>query len=109
MVFRRTRLSKWALMLVAVILPSNILLYHSSVQLYLDIHIGKEVVFGSLLDLVVVLPALMYAAFRLSKKQLAGFVVFGLVLARSILPEAHFAQYTILLYAGLAVEVIVVM
>ncbi|VXB53044.1 conserved membrane hypothetical protein [Bacillus sp. 349Y] len=109
MVFRRTRMSKWALMLVPVILLCNILLYQSSVQLYLDIHISKEVVFGSLLDLVVVLPALMYAAFRLSKKQLAGIVVFGLVLARFILPEAYFAQYTILLYAGLAVEVIVVM
>ncbi|MEI2666021.1 beta-carotene 15,15'-monooxygenase [Rossellomorea sp. LJF3] len=104
MVLRNSKWSLWALALLTLVLLSNVLLYQPIVQQFLAIELESGAVLGSLVDLVIISPALAYAAFKVSKKQAAGFVVFGLVLARVIIPEEYFAPYTILLYSGISFE-----
>lgn len=104
MVLRNSKWSLWALALLTLVLFSNVLLYQPIVQQFLVIEIDRGAVLGSLVDLVIISPALAYAAFKVSKKQAAGFLVFGLVLARVIIPEEFFAPYTILLYSGISFE-----
>ncbi|MCA1055677.1 hypothetical protein LCM10_11835 [Rossellomorea aquimaris] len=104
MILRETVLSKWALLLLALVLLSNVLLYQTAVQDVLRIDMESGIILGSLLDMVVVAPILAYAAFRVSKKQVIGFMIAGLVLARFMIPEEFFAPYTILLYAGVGFE-----
>lgn len=106
MVLRETKLAKWAIALLGVVLLSNLLLYQPVVQRFLSIELESGVVIGSLLDLMVISPILVYAAFKLSKKQVVGLMVFGLVLARFIIPEELFAPFTILLYSGIGLEVL---
>ncbi|MGM0854863.1 MAG: hypothetical protein ACQEWI_20005 [Bacillota bacterium] len=105
-VLRETKLAKWAIALLGVVLFSNLLLYQPVVQRFLSIELESGVVIGSLLDLMIISPALAYAALKLSKKQAVGLMVFGLVLARFIIPEELFAPFTILLYSGIGVEVL---
>ncbi|RBP03424.1 beta-carotene 15,15'-monooxygenase [Rossellomorea aquimaris] len=106
MVLPETKLARWAIALLGVVLLSNLLLYQPLVQQFLSIELESGVVIGSLLDLMIISPALAYAAFKLSKKQVIGLMVFGLVLARFIIPEELFAPFTILLYSGIGVEVL---
>ncbi|WP_034762385.1 hypothetical protein [Rossellomorea vietnamensis] len=104
MVLRNSKWSLWALALLTLVLFSNVMLYQPIVQQFLAIELDRGAVLGSLVDLVIISPALAYAAFKVSKKQAAGFVVFGLVMARVIIPEEFFAPYTILLYSGISFE-----
>ncbi|MCA1060634.1 hypothetical protein LCL96_16990 [Rossellomorea aquimaris] len=104
MVLRNSKWSLWALALLTLVLISNVLLYQPLVQQVLAIKLESGVVLGSLVDLVIISPALAYAAFKVSKKQAVGFVVFGLVMARVIIPEEFFAPYTLLLYFGISSE-----
>ncbi|OXS63711.1 hypothetical protein B0G93_102137 [Bacillus sp. V-88] len=104
MVLRNSKWSLWALALLTLVLFSNVMLYQPIVQQFLVIELDRGAVLGSLVDLVIISPALAYAAFKVSKKQAAGFVVFGLVLARILIPEEFFAPYTILLYSGISFE-----
>ncbi|KPL60404.1 hypothetical protein [Rossellomorea vietnamensis] len=104
MVLRDSKWSLWALTLLSIVILSNVLLYQPVVQQFLAIELEKGVVLGSLMDLVVISPVLAYAAFKVSKKQAAGFMVFGLVIARVIIPEVFFTPYTILLYFGISLE-----
>jgi hypothetical protein len=106
MVLRETKLAKWAIALLGAVLLSNLLLYQPVVQRFLSIEMESGVVIGSLLDLMIISPVLAYAAFKLSKKQVVGLMVFGLVLARIIIPEELFAPFTILLYSGIGLEVL---
>lgn len=108
MVLRETKLAKWAIALIGVVLLSNLLLYQPVVQQFLAIELESGVVIGSLLDLMIIFPLLAYAAFKLSRKQVIGLMVFGLVLARFIIPEELFAPFTILLYSGIGLEVVFV-
>ncbi|MGR3763199.1 hypothetical protein [Rossellomorea sp. NS-SX7] len=104
MVLRETVFSKWAVLLLGFVLMSNVLLYHPVIQEALMIEMESGLILGSLLDMVVVAPILIYAAFRVSKKQVIGFMIAGLVLARFLIPEEFFAPYTMLLYAGVGFE-----
>lgn len=104
MVLRDTRWASWALALLSIVILCNVLLYQRAVQQFLAIELESGAVLGSLVDLVIISPALAYAVFKVSKKQAVGFVVFGLVLARIIIPEEFFAPYTILLYSGISFE-----
>ena len=106
MVLRETKLAKWAIALIGVVLLSNLLLYQPVVQRFLAIELESGVVIGSLLDLMIIFPLLVYEAFKLSKKQVIGLMVFGLVLARFIIPEELFEPFTILLYSGIGLEVL---
>jgi hypothetical protein len=104
MILRQTVFSKWAVLLLGLVLLSNIILYQPAVQNALMIELQNGVILGSFLDMVVVAPLLVYAAFRVSKKQIIGFMIAGLVLARFLIPEEFFAPYAILLYAGVGFE-----
>ncbi|WP_156142481.1 hypothetical protein [Rossellomorea aquimaris] len=50
MVLRETKLAKWAIALLGVVLLSNLLLYQPVVQRFLSIELERGVVIGSLLD-----------------------------------------------------------
>jgi hypothetical protein len=104
MVLRETVFSKWAVLLLGIVLMSNVLLYQPSIQEALMIELESGIILGSLLDMVVISPILIYAAFKVSKKQVVGFMIAGLVLARFLVPEEFFAPYTMLLYAGVGFE-----
>ncbi|MCR8849811.1 hypothetical protein NQ095_15435 [Rossellomorea sp. SC111] len=104
MVLRDTKWASWALALLSIVILCNVLLYQPAVQQFLAIELESSAVLGSLVDLVIISPALAYAAFKVSKKQAVGFVVLGLVIARVIIPEEFFAPYTILLYSGISFE-----
>ncbi|TMU85178.1 beta-carotene 15,15'-monooxygenase [Bacillus sp. BHET2] len=104
MTLRETKWASWALALLSVVILSNLLLYQTVVQQFFAIELEDGVVFGSLIDLVIISPVLASAAFKLSKKQAVGLMVFGLVIARVIIPEEFFTPYTILLYSGIGVE-----
>ncbi|WJV29493.1 hypothetical protein QTG56_21640 [Rossellomorea sp. AcN35-11] len=60
MVLRDTKLAKWALGLLAVVLLSNWLVYQPMVQQFLSIELEMEVVIGSMVDLMMISPALAY-------------------------------------------------
>ncbi|MBW3112152.1 beta-carotene 15,15'-monooxygenase [Bacillus sp. MCCB 382] len=104
MVLRNSKWSLWALALLTLVLFSNVMLYQPIVQQFLVIELDRGAVIGSLVDLVIISPALAYAAFKVSKKQAAGLIVVGLVMARVLIPEEFFAPYTILLYSGISFE-----
>ncbi|MEL3972741.1 hypothetical protein AAEO50_10655 [Rossellomorea oryzaecorticis] len=104
MVLRETSFSKWAVLLLGIVLMSNVLLYQPFIQEALMIELESGIILGSLLDMVVISPILLYAAFKVSKKQVIGFMIAGLVLARFLVPEQFFAPYTMLLYAGVGFE-----
>jgi hypothetical protein len=104
MILRQTVFSKWAVLLLGLLLLSNFMLYQPAVQDALMIELQNGVIFGSFLDMVVVAPLLVYAAFRVSKKQIIGIMIAGLVLARFLIPEEFFVPYAFLLYAGVGFE-----
>ncbi|XXM72161.1 hypothetical protein ACQ0QQ_21235 [Lysinibacillus sphaericus] len=83
---------------------SNIMLYQPYIQDAMMIELQNGIIFGSFLDMAVVAPLLVYAAFRVSKKQIIGFMIAALVLARFFIPAEFFAPYAILLYAGVGFE-----
>jgi hypothetical protein len=104
MILRQTVFSKWAVLLLGLVLLSNIMLYQPYIQDAMMIELQNGIIFGSFLDMAVVSPLLVYAAFRVSKKQIIGFMIAGLVLARFLIPEEFFTPYEILLYAGVGFE-----
>jgi hypothetical protein len=104
MILRQTGFSKWAVLLLGLVLLSNIMLYQPYIQDAMLIELQNGVIFGSFLDMAVVAPLLVYAAFRVSKKQIIGFMIAGLFLTRFLIPEEFFAPYEILLYAGVGFE-----
>jgi len=109
MVLRQTSFARYSLILLAILLLGNALLYHPSFHQGLSIELELGMIIGSLVDMVIVAPILAYAAFKLSKKQLIGLMVLGLVAVRFLVPEELFAPFTMLLYMGLAIEGLVVL
>ncbi|SES29726.1 hypothetical protein [Psychrobacillus sp. OK032] len=100
MVYRKTRKANLALAFLLLVLTTNFLLYHSGVPDFLSLSLNSGVAIGSLIDLAIVAPVLVYVAFKISIKQTIGLMVFGLVLAKFIIPDE--------LYAGLALEALLV-
>lgn len=109
MVYRKTKYANVAITLLILVLVSNFLLYQSSVQNFLSIPLTSGVAIGSLIDLAIVAPLLMFAAFKISIKQTIGLVLGGLVIARFYIPAELFAPYRGILYAGLSLEALLLL
>lgn len=92
MVYRKTKYANIAIALLFLVLSTNFLIYQSSVQDYLSLQLNTGAVVGSLIDLAIVVPLLMYAAFKLSIKQTIGIIVAGLVIARIFIPNEFFPR-----------------
>lgn len=104
---RQTNYAKWAFALLLLVLSSNFLLYRSPLS---DSVIPDEtfwLVAGSLVDLAVISPLLMLAAFRLSTKQFIGFIATGFIIARFLIPELYFKPFTFMFYIGIAFEALI--
>ncbi|MFJ8063493.1 beta-carotene 15,15'-monooxygenase [Psychrobacillus sp. NPDC096426] len=109
MVYRKTRKANLALAFLLLVLTTNFLLYQPGVQEFLTLQLTSGVVIGSLIDLTIVAPLLVYAVFKTSFKQTIALMVLGLVTVRFIVPVELYAPYKGVLYAGLAVEGILVL
>ncbi|WKA54127.1 beta-carotene 15,15'-monooxygenase [Planococcus shixiaomingii] len=107
LVRRQTNYSKWALLLLVLVLSSNLLLYRSPFSTIIIPDEAFWVVAGSLLDLAVVSPLLLLAAYRLSAKQFIGFIATGFIIARFLIPELYFEPFTFMFYIGIAFEALV--
>lgn len=108
MVYRKTRKANLALAFLLLVLTTNFLLYQSGVPDFLSLPLTSGVAIGSLIDLAIVAPILVYVAFKISIKQTIGLMVFGLVLAKFLIPDELYAPYRGLLYTGLALEALLV-
>jgi len=108
MVYRKTRKANLALAFLLLVLTTNFLLYQSGIPDFLSLPLTSGVAVGSLIDLAIVAPILVYVAFKISIKQTIGLMVFGLVLAKFVIPAELYAPYRGILYAGLALEAMLV-
>ena len=109
MVYRKTRKANLALAFLLLVLTTNFLLYHSGVPDFLSLPpLTSGVAIGSLIDLAIVVPILVYVAFKISIKQTIALMVFGLVLAKFLIPDELYAPYRGILYVGLGLEALLV-
>ncbi len=108
MILRKTRFAKIALFLLLLVLVSNFLLYLPEISSIFSIQLTSGVALGSLIDLAIIAPLLFFSAFKISIKQTIGFMVAGLILARLIVPYELFVPYIGVLYAGIAIEILLI-
>lgn len=109
MVYRKTRKADLALAFLLLVLTTNFLLYHSGIPDFLSLSLTSGVAIGSLIDLAIVAPILVYVAFKISIKQTIGLMLFGLILAKFLIPAELYAPYRGILYTGLALEALLVL
>lgn len=108
MVYRKTKYANIALALLFLVLSTNFLIYQSTVLDYFSLQLNTGAVVGSLIDLAIIVPLLMYVAFKLSIKQTIGIIVAGLVIARIFIPNELFTPFTGILYAGITIEILLI-
>ncbi|WP_144510685.1 beta-carotene 15,15'-monooxygenase [Bacillus sp. FJAT-22090] len=109
MVYRKTRKANLAIAFLLLVLTTNFLLYQPGIQNSLALRLTNGAVIGSLIDLTIVAPLLVYAAFKISIKQTIALMVSGLVLARILVPVELYAPYKEVLYVGLSAEGILIL
>ncbi len=108
MVYRKNKYANMAVALLFLVLSSNFLIYQSTVLNFFSIQLNTGAVVGSLIDLAIIVPLLMFVAFKLSIKQTIGIMVAGLVIARLLIPNALFTPFTGILYAGITIEILLI-
>lgn len=104
MVLRTHRFRYLTLTFALLVVLSNFLLYQPFIQQKVTGPLQAHVVWGSLLDLVIVLPLLLFATFQMGWKHVLAASVLGLFGARLLVPEEFHALLTPLLVAGIAFE-----
>ncbi|WP_404407189.1 hypothetical protein [Jeotgalibacillus malaysiensis] len=104
MVLRQTRFSKPALAILFFLITTNIMLYQPAIQRKLSISLERGVVLGSMIDLLVVMPLLAFAAFRIEKKHVIGVLLLGLLMVKLLVPASFQEMVTPVFYTGLAFE-----
>lgn len=107
LVMRQTNYAKWALALLILVLISNFLLYRSPLSTMVIPEETFLMVSGSLLDLALVAPLLVLAAFRLTIKQFIAFVAGGFIFARLLIPKYYFEPFEVFFYVGLGLEALI--
>ncbi|MFD1032949.1 beta-carotene 15,15'-monooxygenase [Metaplanococcus flavidus] len=106
-VMRQTNYAKWALAMLLLVLTSNFLLYRSPLSSMIIPEETFWLVVGSLVDFAIVVPLLLLASFRLTFKQLIGFMAGGFVMARFVIPTLYFEPFAVLFYIGIGLEVLI--
>lgn len=108
MVYRKTKYANVAVALLFLVLSTNFLIYQSSVQDFFSLQLNTGAVVGSLIDLAIIVPFLMYAAFKLSIKQTIGIILAGLLIAKILIPDELFIPFSGILYAGVTIEILLI-
>ena len=108
MVYRKTKYANIAIALLFLVLSTNLLIYQSTVLDYFSVQLNTGAVVGSLIDFAIIVPLIMYAAFKLSIKQTIGIIVAGLVMARILIPKELFTPFTGILYVGISIEILLI-
>jgi len=98
----------WISLLIMVLL-SNIMLYNTQLGASILPAETKGVVFGSLLDLILVMPLLfMLSKRKFSIKTAILTAATGCILARILIPNVILKPFMAVTWAGIAIEVIVI-
>lgn len=98
----------WISLLLMVLL-SNIVLYNTQLGTNMLPAETKGVVFGSLLDLIIVLPILfMLSQRKFSIKTAILTAATGCILARVLIPNAMLKPFMAVTWAGVAIEVVII-
>lgn len=95
MVYRKNKYANMAVALLFLVFSSNFLIYQSTVLDFFSIQLNTGAVVGSLIDLAIIVPLLMFVAFKLSIKQTIGIMVAGLVIARFLFSHLENTQDSI--------------
>lgn len=109
MVYRKTQTANIALAFLLLVLLSNFLVYRPQVQDFFSLQLNSGVAIGSLIDLAIVAPLLVYAIFKISFKQVMGLMVGGLVIARFFIPSELFSPFKGILYLGIVFEALLIL
>lgn len=104
MVLRQNRFSKPALTILLCLISTNIMLYQPAVQKSLSISLERGVILGSMIDLLIVMPLLAFAAFQIKKKHVIGVLLLGLLMTKILVPSSFQDMVTPVFYTGLAFE-----
>lgn len=100
------------LILLALVLGSNLLLYRSPVTPLVMTEETKWVILGSILDLAIISPLLLLAISKKKGSYVKRFIMFmagGLILTRFLIPEEYIAQFKGISYVGFAIEGLVIL
>lgn len=108
MVYRKTQTANIALAFLLLVVLSNFLVYRPQVQDFFSLQLNSGVAIGSLIDLAIIAPLLVYATFKISIKQVIGLMVGGLVIARFFIPSELFSPFKGILYLGIAFEALLI-
>lgn len=108
MVYRKTQTANIALAFLLLVVLSNFLVYRPQVQDFFSLQLNSGVAIGSLIDLAIIAPLLIYATFKISIKQVIGLMVGGLVIARFFIPSELFSPFKGILYLGIAFEALLI-
>lgn len=109
MVFRSHRFRYITLAFAFLVLITNYLLYTPFIQSTFTGPLVAPVVWGSLFDLAIVIPLLLFATFQMGWKHVAIASFIGILGARFLVPEEFQATLTPILLVGLAIEAIIVL
>ncbi|WP_328216256.1 beta-carotene 15,15'-monooxygenase [Ureibacillus terrenus] len=97
--------SKVWLLLLALVLLSNLVLYHTDFGLSLLPEEAKAVVLGSLFDFVITIPVLfMLYQKKFSAKSAILLFATGCVAARFLIPKSFLEPFLFVTWAGVAIE-----
>ena len=93
--------------LLLLVFGANLLLYRSPITPFVLTDEVKWVIFGSLFDLVIVIPVLLLLIYGKKTITLKRFIIFmagGLILARFLIPNQYFSSFKGITYVGFAIE-----
>lgn len=99
--------TRWAIVALLLILTSNLLLYRLPAPFLPTPNEALGVVFGSLIDLMVIAPLLVLyitRSKRMTFKRLLTWIVLGVVAARLIIPLDYFAPFRWMPYVAIGFE-----
>lgn len=108
MTFRSHRFRYVTLGFAVLVLITNYLLYLPFIQSTVTGPVVTPIVWGSLIDLAIVVPLLLFATFQMGWKHVGAASLLGLLGARFLVPEEFHSVLTPFLVAGFAIELLVV-
>lgn len=108
MTFRSHRFRYITLSFALLVLISNYLLYLPIIQTTVTGPLVAPIIWGSLIDLALVVPLLLFATFQMGWKHVVAASMLGLLGARFLVPEEFHSVLTPLLVTGFAIEFLVV-
>lgn len=108
MTFSQHKNKLW-LVLLFVVVCSNIALYQTTMYEFTGADESQEVVLGSLIDLLIVMPILFFLYYKkFTWKLLIGLVAIGCIIAKFAIPSQILEPFAFITTGGLLVEVTII-